>query len=255
MSLEALIFDIDGTFGDTEEAHRAGFNHAFEAAGLDWHWDPALYRQLQSVAGGRERIRHFVEAYDPPLSAGIDREVLIAELHRVKNVAYIETVSSGRVALRPGVKRLVEEARAAGVRLAIATTTTPENVRQLLLTGLGPEAASWFSAIEDASSVTRKKPAPDVYLSALAHLGLPAEACLALEDSKLGLTAARAASIPAIVTVNQWTEGEDFSGALAVVSDLGEPGRPARAFTAPFSGQALVDLAQLRQWHRLARPQ
>ncbi len=252
MSLEALIFDVDGTLGDTEEAHRAGFNDAFKAMGLNWHWDRPLYRELLGVAGGRERIRHYVDAYSPPLPAGIERETLIGELHRIKNVSYVATVAGGLVPLRPGIRRLIGEARTAGVKLAIATTTTPENVRQLLLAALGPDSLSWFDAIADGSSVTRKKPAPDVYLVALEFLKLPAEACLAIEDSKLGLTAARNAGIATVVTVNDWTRGEDFSGALAVVSDLGDPGRPAEALTNPLYGREFVDLELLRRWHRPA---
>lgn len=250
MALEALIFDVDGTLGDTEEAHRAGFNEAFRLAGLDWNWDPGLYRKLLGVAGGRERIQHFVDAYGPTIPAGIDRDALVGQLHKAKNVAYVATVASGKVALRHGIARLIGEAREAGVRLAVATTTTPENVRQLLVNSLGFDAPSWFDTIEDASSVTRKKPAPDVYLAALEHLGLPAKACLAIEDSKLGMTAALGAGIATVITVNEWTDGEDFSGAVAVVSDLGDPGHSSRAITASLYGRELVDLDVLRRWHQ-----
>jgi HAD superfamily hydrolase (TIGR01509 family) len=252
VSLEALIFDVDGTLGDTEEAHRAGFNDAFDAMGLGWHWNRTLYRELLGVAGGRERIRHFVDDYGPLLPEGVEREALIGELHRIKNLSYVATVAGGQIPLRPGIKRLIAEARAAGVKLAVATTTTPENVRQLLLSALGPESIGWFDTIEDASSVSRKKPYPDVYLAAIDHLGLTADSCLAVEDSRLGLTAARGAGIATIVTVNQWTEGEDFSGAIAVVSDLGDPGNPAAAIANQMHGREFVDLELLRRWHRSA---
>ena len=60
MRLKALIFDVDGTLADTEAAHCAAFNDAFAAAGLDWHWDAAAYRELLRVTGGKERIAHFI---------------------------------------------------------------------------------------------------------------------------------------------------------------------------------------------------
>ncbi len=57
MSLRALIFDVDGTLAETEEAHRAAFNATFRAWGLGWHWSQADYRELLKTTGGKERVR------------------------------------------------------------------------------------------------------------------------------------------------------------------------------------------------------
>ena len=64
--LRALIWDVDGTLAETEEqGHRIAFNEAFAAAGLPWHWDPAAYRDLLAITGGKERLRAWWQRVDP----------------------------------------------------------------------------------------------------------------------------------------------------------------------------------------------
>ena len=157
---------------------------------------------------------------------------------------------SGRIPLRPGVARLVGELRAAGVRLAIATTTAPSSVHSLLETCFGADAGRLFEVIGAGDQVAGKKPLPDIYAWVLRQLALPARSCLAVEDSHIGLRAAQSAGLATLVTVSTYTVGEDFRGALSVVSDLGEAGAPARHIAGlPLAGK-LVDLAQLRLWQQ-----
>ena len=121
MQLKALIFDVDGTLADTEDAHRIAFNAAFADFGLDWHWDRELYTRLLAVTGGQARIRYYLE--------GAGMEMLdddkIADMHKCKTGHYVEALQGGRVPLRPGVEDLLREAQDVGLTLAIATTTTP----------------------------------------------------------------------------------------------------------------------------------
>lgn len=215
---KALIFDVDGTLAETEEAHREAFNRAFEAAGLAWNWDRALYAELLRVTGGKERIRHFLQRRgEAERAADAD---YIAGLHADKTRHYTRIVDAGQLELRPGVREVVACARRKGVRLAIATTTTLANVEALLTAAFGPTGMDLFPVIVAGDMVAAKKPAPDAYLEALARLDLAAADCLALEDSANGLRAALAAGLDTLVTPSAYTANEDFSGAFAVLPDL-----------------------------------
>lgn len=235
--LEALIFDVDGTLADTEMAHLAAFNHAFAQAGLDWRWDVPLYTQLLDVSGGKERIRaYWARRGDMPREVGHGGLAqTIDQLHALKTAAYEQAVQDGQVQMRPGVLALMASAMQAGLRLAIATTTSPVNITSLLKRNLGLDWSDHFSVIEDASTAPRKKPDPTVYRQTLQRLRLPASACLAFEDSSNGLRAASAAGLATVVTPNAFTAHQDFTGALRVLPDLRG-----------------VALAQLRAWHAQA---
>jgi len=245
--LKALLFDVDGTLADTErDGHRPAFNAAFREFGLDWHWDVELYGKLLEVTGGKERMKFYVERFRPDYRKPADFDALVAELHKAKTRHYTELLAQGGIPLRPGVKRLLQEARAAGLILGVATTTTPENVTALLRHSLAEDGADWFAVIAAGDIVPAKKPAPDIYLWAMQQLGLAPEQCLAFEDSENGIRAARGAGLKTVVTVNDYTRDHDFSGALAVLSDLGEPATPYRRLDADGTGH--VDVARLREW-------
>jgi HAD superfamily hydrolase (TIGR01509 family) len=249
--LEALLFDVDGTLADTEDTHRVAFNAAFSQAGLDWFWDEALYAQLLRVTGGKERIRYFIDGHVPSFRSDGDLDGFIAGLHREKTRVYVQMLARGDVPLRPGVERLIREARGQGLRLAIATTTTPDNVYSLLAHSFSADATGWFELIAAADAAPLKKPAPDVYHYALDRLGLPAERCLALEDSANGVIAARQAGLEVVVTVNGYTRGQDFDGAALVLDGFGEPGNPCRVIAGAPDPGGVVDSDFLRRLHAL----
>ncbi len=219
--LQALIFDVDGTLADTErDGHRPAFNAAFREAGLDWEWDEALYGELLAVTGGKERIAHFVARHRPEFAQWPDYAEQVAALHKAKTRHYTRLAAAGRIPLRSGVARLLAEARAAGLRLAVATTTSPENVSSLLVPALGPDAMAWFEVVGAGDVVPAKKPAPDIYRWVLERLGLPAAACLAFEDSENGLRASLGAGLATVVSPCDYTRGQDFSGAAAILDSL-----------------------------------
>lgn len=218
--LKAIIFDVDGTLAETEELHRIAFNTAFVDSGLSWHWSRGQYRQLLEVSGGKERIRHFIDTGKLPERDLDGLGEFIARLHQQKTQIYTQAVIDGNAKLRPGVRELIAAAEEAGVRLAIATTTSLPNVEALLQAAFEGDSDGLFEAICAGDSVPAKKPAPDIYLDALRQLGLPSDACLAIEDSRNGLLAAHHAGISTIVTPGIYTDGQDFSEAALVVPDL-----------------------------------
>lgn len=245
--MEALIFDVDGTLADTEAAHREAFNAAFAEVGLDWHWDETLYVRLLDVAGGKERILHYWRCIEPEEANGAKARETVEALHAIKTRYYAQRVRGGALPLRPGVRRLVEEANEAGLPVAIATTTTPANLDALLSAPLGGDWRKRFAAIGDASTTPVKKPAPDVYFAVLKKLNIDGSRCLAFEDSENGLRAAAAAGIPAIVTPTAYTRHHDFDEALAVLPHLGDPDMPIEEVRRHESGW--IDLPTLRRWH------
>jgi beta-phosphoglucomutase-like phosphatase (HAD superfamily) len=234
--LRALVWDVDGTLAETEhDGHRVAFNQAFAEAGLGWHWDELLYRDLLATTGGKERMRAWWQRLDPAAAAAPDAAACVARLHARKTVIYGDLVAGGAVHLRPGVARLLQAARAEGLALAIATTTAPDNVQALLHATLGPDSPAWFACIGAGDVVPAKKPAPDIYHWVLQRLGLPAEACLALEDSAPGSAAAVAAGLPTVVTRSRYTRDDRLPASRWLRADL--PDLDA------------VDLARLRAWH------
>lgn len=253
MTLRALLFDVDGTLAETEEVHRRAFNEAFRAFDLDWSWDRSLYGELLKVTGGRERMRHFAQLRRLPIADDPEFPDLVKRIHQWKTRRYGELLADGEVSLNPGVERLLRESRDAGLLLAIATTTTPENVEALLVPTLGAGAMDWFAAIGAGDMVPQKKPAPDIYHWVMDELDVSADACLAFEDSANGVRSAVAADLPVLVTPGIYTRDDSFDGASAVISHLGEPDRPFEVLAGKVPGGRHVDVKWLREFQEAVR--
>lgn len=238
MPLEALIFDVDGTLAETEECHREAFNQAFSEAGLDWVWEQPMYRRLLKTTGGKERMIAYADLQ------GEEHPDVVA-LHARKTEIYNENILTGNVPLRPGIERLISQAHSKGLRLAIATTTSLPNVHSLLEVNLGKESIGWFEAICTAEDVSRKKPDPEVFEIALERLGLPAENCLAFEDSWNGVQSAKEAGIPTLVTPSVYTNDQDFRGVLSVVSVIGDATEQSIPISGHDFGAAEISLRDL----------
>jgi HAD superfamily hydrolase (TIGR01509 family) len=234
--MKALIFDCDGVLVDTEkDGHRVAFNATFREFGLEDEWDVPYYGELLRIAGGKERMRHHFENEGWPAAAGADHDAFIASLHARKTALFTDLIATGSLPLRPGVKRLVDEAIAAGIRLGVCTTSNPKAIDGVLDL-LGPQRKARFEFVLAGDVVSRKKPDPEIYNLAKQALGLPVEECVVIEDSRNGLLAALGAGLPVLITTSTYTVDEDFSGAIGVVPELGDE---------PHVNITLDDLTQL----------
>lgn len=222
--MKALIFDCDGVIVDTErDGHRVAFNRAFAEKKFGIEWDVELYRELLRVAGGKERMKHYFNTTSwPPGISDDEKDGLIKELHKLKTDLFMNIIESGELPLRPGVARLVDEAIADGLTLAVCSTSNERAVTLIVEKMLGQERKTHFSAILAGDVVPRKKPDPAVYNLALKKLNLIPGECVVIEDSRNGLLAAKAAGMHCVITTNYYTKDEDFAEADLIVSELGD---------------------------------
>lgn len=251
MSIRALVFDVDGTIADTEEVHREAFNAAFEAHGLNWHWSRSAYAELLNVSGGIERMQRYLQSLSLPDEAKRALAGRLADIHRTKVDFYKARVDAGKVAPRSGVRRLIDEARHAGLRLAVATTGTAAGVEALIGSCLGREAMQSFDIVAGADVVSSKKPAPEIYRLVLQRLDVSPAACVAFEDSARGVGAAHAAGLFVVATPTFWTLDQDFSRADLLLPTLGDPDQPIppaiaarRTYGMPYVTLALLERLQ-----------
>jgi HAD superfamily hydrolase (TIGR01509 family) len=249
MSIKALIFDVDGTIADTEETHRQAFNAAFLEHELRWDWSRREYAELLRTSGGKERLAVYIDSLALPAQEKARLKGTVQFIHGSKTRIYGELIADGRAPLRPGVARLIGEARAAGLRLGIASTTSSGNVSALLGAQFGAQAWNWFEALACGDVVSHKKPAPDIYVRVLGMLRLPAQACVAFEDSVNGLKSAKAAGLYTVVTPTHWSAGQDFGGADLLLPGLGDADAPLDAGGARLAGGPYLTLERLQQLH------
>ena len=226
--MNALIFDCDGVLADTErDGHRRAFNQAFEEFGLPVQWSEEQYGAALRIGGGKERMAALLT---PELvaQAGLPTDAdgqagEIAKWHQRKTEIYVAMARAGRLPPRPGIARVVREAQAAGWQLVVCSTSAEPSARAILENAVGADRAADFHVLA-GDVVSRKKPAPDIYLLALEQLDASPGECVVIEDSRNGLLAAVAAGLTTVVTVTDYTRDEDFGEAALVVTSLGDPG-------------------------------
>jgi HAD superfamily hydrolase (TIGR01509 family) len=231
-----LLFDCDGVLADTErDGHRVAFNKAFVEKGIveeEEYWDVPLYGKLLETGGGKERMTAhwnnvgWPKGYDSPDA----QKELVVGLHKRKTELFNEMITAGQIPLRPGVLRLVDEAIAADVPLAVCSTSNEKAVSNIVETLMGPERAKKFQ-IFAGDVVEKKKPSPDIYLLAKDTMGLSADRTMVIEDSHIGLNAAKSAGMNCVVTKSSYTAEEDFTLADAIVEELGDDGEAGASVT------------------------
>lgn len=226
---KTLIFDCDGVLADTErDGHLVAFNRMWREYGVNWQWNLEQYAEKVKIGGGKERMASlgrdddFRAVYDVPSSEETWWET-VSSWHKRKSEIYKEMILAGALPGRPGVKRIAEEAWAAGWQLAVCSTSSLSSVQAVVDHVMGDETAAKFAGIFAGDMAKAKKPDPAIYLLAVEKLNLSPAECVVVEDSRNGLLAATAAGMPCIVTINELTRHEDFHEAAVVVSSLGDP--------------------------------
>jgi HAD superfamily hydrolase (TIGR01509 family) len=220
--IKAIFFDQDGVIIDTErDGHRVSFNETFKEFGYDVDWGVDYYHELLQIAGGKERMKHHLhtQGFGKPVPAE-EEEELIKALHKRKTAMFVEMIESGRLPLRPGIKRFMQEAQAAGLKLGVCTTSNEKAAHVVAYQVLMDIN---FDFVLAGDVVAKKKPAPDIYLLGLEKAGLKPEEVVVVEDSRNGVLAAKAAGMHVVVTTNHYTEKEDVSDGDIVVTCLGDP--------------------------------
>ncbi len=242
--LNAILFDVDGTLADTEELHRKAFNAAFQHHDLTWNWTRSEYAALLKISGGPDRISNYGKSLHPAESRTDNLEFVHA-IHATKSELFRAALRLDPISLRPGIRRLIDEARSQGIKLALATCTSMRNVQQLLDQNLPMEWPNWFAAIVTSNQVREMKPAPAVYLRALDALGTDPAGCIAIEDTENGHQAALAAGLTTVVTTNRFTRRGNFPGAGMVLTDLGEPDHAMEVLAGPSVSRRYIDVGVL----------
>jgi len=220
--IKAAFFDQDGVIIDTErDGHRVSFNMTFKEFGFTDEWDVDYYHELLQIAGGKERMKHHwkTKGFSRPLT---EEEIdnLVKEMHKRKTAIFVDLIESGKLPLRPGIRRFMKELMEAGIQIGVCTTSNEQAAKAITEKILSDIK---FDIVLAGDVVKNKKPDPEIYNLALSRLGLQPDECFVVEDSKNGVKAAKAASMKTIVTTNGYTEKEDVEAGDVIVSSLGEP--------------------------------
>jgi HAD superfamily hydrolase (TIGR01509 family) len=220
--IKAIFFDQDGVIIDTEkDGHRVAFNEMFKEFGFDFQWDVNKYHELLETSGGKERMRqYFNEVGIFPGDSEEEETALLLKLHKRKTEIFIGLIESGKLPLRTGVKRFMQEALESGLIIGVCTTA---NIRSANAIAKGMLHDIEFEFVLAGDIVSKKKPDPEIYLLALEKTGLKPEECIVIEDSRNGVISAKKAGMYIVATTNIYTEDEDLSDADIVVTSLGEP--------------------------------
>ncbi|KAL0022531.1 hypothetical protein WJX79_008734 [Trebouxia sp. C0005] len=224
-----LLLDCDGVLVDTEaQGHRVSFNEAFKQKGLDFEWSVDAYGNLLAIGGGKERMSHYFTAHShlepfSSMQSMEDRQAYVKDMHLLKTELFMKLIEKGQLPLRPGVQRIIDEAIEAGAKVGVCSTSNEKAVQKIVDVMLDPKVASQIRVFA-GDIVARKKPDPAIYHLAAQELGVDPSRCVVIEDSHIGVTAAKAAGMRCIVTKSSYTEDEDFHKADAIYDCIGDKG-------------------------------
>ena len=223
--LKAVFWDVDGTIADTELCgHRVAFNLAFQDFDLDWNWNEKQYVDLLKISGGFNRINHYRKEIHSPLTELECSKIQSRKRHHYKNL-----IKSGQIKVRDGVLRLINELSRSGVEQFIVTTSGRDSLDPFIEKSLSSHF-NFFSGIITFEDVSKHKPFPDAYQLALQLCKKKDVNCIAIEDSKIGVEAAKAANLNCLLTLPPWANSYQniTRKANACVTCLGNVDNPSQ---------------------------
>ncbi len=223
--LKAVFWDLDGTIADTELCgHRVAFNLAFKDFDLDWQWNESQYLELLNISGGFNRIIHYRNKINSELS-----ESKCYEIQSRKRIHYKKLIQSGKIKVRDGVLRLVDELYSSDIEQFIVTTSGRDSLEPFLKTSLSSHL-NYFSGFITYEDVSRHKPFPDAYKLALKLSKKSQFNCIAIEDSMIGVDAAEAANLNCLLILPPWTNSHPTitKKANACLNTLGNFDNPSK---------------------------
>tara|TARA_Y100001968_G_scaffold94312_1_gene84711 strand:- start:849 stop:1595 length:747 start_codon:yes stop_codon:yes gene_type:complete len=223
--LKAVFWDVDGTIADTELCgHRVAFNLAFKDFNLDWNWNESKYLELLKISGGFNRILHYRNKINSNIS-----DIECSNIQSRKRFHYKNLIHSGKIKVRDGVLRLFSELSSFDVKQFIVTTSGRDSLEPFLNTSLSSHL-NFFSGIITHEDVTNHKPFPDAYKLALQLSKQSEKNCLAIEDSIIGVEAAKSANLNCLLTLAPWSRSikNVSKKANACVSSLGSEKNPSK---------------------------
>ncbi len=223
--LEAVFWDVDGTIADTELCgHRISFNLAFKDFDLDWNWDETEYLDLLKISGGFNRIIHYRNKIHSEITDSQCKKIQLRKRHHYKIL-----IESGQIKVRVGVIRLINELSNFDVEQFIVTTSGRDSLEPFLKTTLSSHLNK-FSGMITYEDVTKHKPFPDAYKLALKLSKKSVVNCLAIEDSLIGIEAAKAANLNCLLTLPPWANSIQnlTQTANACVNKLGNVDNPSK---------------------------
>lgn len=209
IKLKGAIFDMDGVLIDTEKLYLRFWKEAAAEFGYDMR-DEHVFA-VRSMAR-KNSI--------PKLKSMLGEDFPTEEVRSRRTELMNDFISKSGIETKKGLFRLLNHLRDSGIKIAVATATQRERTLSYL-SRIG--ALEFFDAVICGDMVTAGKPAPDIYLTAAAELGLPPEECAAFEDSPNGLMAAHSAGCYTVMVPDLTQPDDEVSPYIDnVIEDLGE---------------------------------
>lgn len=248
MPVDAIIFDVDGTVAETDEFQRIAINLALRDKDLDWHLSHGNYARYAACPTIAGKLRGYVADYRAGDLARLSETGLLDALVARAQRHFTNLIEDGSVGLRPGVARLIKEARNAGVKLALCSLGPVSSFEVILQHQFGLSALDIFDVVTTRETLDPDTDAADAYRDTIRRLATEPGRTFAIENSGDGARAARSTGLNVLAIPSLYTTSDNFDAAQIVLSDLGHPAAPFSALQGRVGPYNFVNLDALETW-------